>query len=205
MLGLRCRTARGLRAASAGGSIEGSNGIVCQREGGNLDQSFRRAVCDSLPSRRAAGAGRAMADPADHGDLPFPPGICDRHSGPRRGDVAWRNLRPAVRDGEPARRQRQYRSRRRRRRPRPTATPSWWRRSGPTVANKFMYKTMSYDPERAFVPVVMLGSSPLIIVGSPKIPPTNLKELVAYAKLHPGASSTPQPSGTARRRISRWS
>src|SRR5438477_8732182 len=44
---------------------------------------------------------------------------------------------------------------------------------GPIVANKFMYKTMSYDPERAFAPVVLLGSSPLIIVGSPKIPSAN--------------------------------
>ena len=49
-----------------------------------------------------------------------------------------------------------------------------------------MYKTMSYDSERAFAPVVLLGSSPLIIVGSPKIPPTNLRELVAYAKNNPG-------------------
>ena len=57
---------------------------------------------------------------------------------------------------------------------------------GPIVANKFMYKTMSYDPERAFAPVVLLGSSPLIIVGSPKLPAANLKELVAYAKGHPG-------------------
>jgi tripartite-type tricarboxylate transporter receptor subunit TctC len=57
---------------------------------------------------------------------------------------------------------------------------------GPTVANKFMYKTMSYDPERAFAPVVLLGSSPLIIVGSPKIPPVNLRELIAYAKNNPG-------------------
>lgn len=57
---------------------------------------------------------------------------------------------------------------------------------GPIVANKFMYKTMSYDAERAFAPVVLLGSSPLIIVGSPKIPPANLRELVAYAKSHPG-------------------
>jgi tripartite-type tricarboxylate transporter receptor subunit TctC len=56
---------------------------------------------------------------------------------------------------------------------------------GPTVANKFMYKTMSFDPDRAFVPVALLGDSPLIIVGSPKIPPKNLKELVAYAKENP--------------------
>ena len=57
---------------------------------------------------------------------------------------------------------------------------------GPTVANKFMYKTMSYDAERAFAPVVLLGSSPLIIVGSPKMPAANFEELVAYAKSNPG-------------------
>ena len=57
---------------------------------------------------------------------------------------------------------------------------------GPTVANKFMYKSMSYDSERAFAPIVLLGSSPLIIVGSPKIPPTNFKEFVAYAQQNPG-------------------
>jgi len=57
---------------------------------------------------------------------------------------------------------------------------------GPTVANKFMYKTMSFDPDRAFAPIALLGDSPLIIVGSPKIPPENLKELVAYAKTNPG-------------------
>ncbi len=57
---------------------------------------------------------------------------------------------------------------------------------GPTVANRFMYKSMSYDSERAFAPVVLLGSSPLIIVGSPKIPTANLKDLVAYAKSNPG-------------------
>lgn len=57
---------------------------------------------------------------------------------------------------------------------------------GPIVANKFMYKTMSFDSERAFAPVALLGSSPLIIVGSPKVPAANLKELLAYAKSNPG-------------------
>ena len=57
---------------------------------------------------------------------------------------------------------------------------------GPTVANKFMYKTMSYDPERAFAPVALLGSSPLIIVGSPKLPAANFRELVAHARENPG-------------------
>jgi len=57
---------------------------------------------------------------------------------------------------------------------------------GPAIANKFMYKTMSFDAERAFAPVALLGSSPLIIVGSPKVPATNFRELVAYARQNPG-------------------
>jgi len=57
---------------------------------------------------------------------------------------------------------------------------------GPIVTNRFMYKDMAYDSERAFSPIVLLAASPLIIVGSPKIPPTNLKELIAYAKANPG-------------------
>ncbi len=56
---------------------------------------------------------------------------------------------------------------------------------GPLVTNKFMYKTMPYDSERAFAPIVLLSSSPLIIVGSPKIPARNLPELITYAKANP--------------------
>ncbi|MGD0026033.1 MAG: tripartite tricarboxylate transporter substrate-binding protein [Xanthobacteraceae bacterium] len=57
---------------------------------------------------------------------------------------------------------------------------------GPIVTNRFMYKDMGYDPERAFSPIVLLAASPLIIVGSPKLPVTNLKELVVYARDNPG-------------------
>ena len=57
---------------------------------------------------------------------------------------------------------------------------------GPTVTNKFLYRNMGYDPDQAFAPIMLLASSPLILIGSPKIPPTNLKELVAYARQHPG-------------------
>ena len=57
---------------------------------------------------------------------------------------------------------------------------------GPTVTNKFLYRNMGYEPDKAFAPIMLLGTSPMIMVGSPKIPPTNLKELLAYAKEHPG-------------------
>jgi tripartite-type tricarboxylate transporter receptor subunit TctC len=57
---------------------------------------------------------------------------------------------------------------------------------GPIVNNKFLYRNLDFDPDRAFAPVALLAYSPLIIVGSPKLPVQNLKELVAYAKAKRG-------------------
>ncbi len=63
---------------------------------------------------------------------------------------------------------------------------------GPIVNNKFMYKNLDFNPDRAFAPIALLAYSPLIIVGSPKLPVRTLKELVAYAK----AKSGPLNAGT---------
>jgi tripartite-type tricarboxylate transporter receptor subunit TctC len=57
---------------------------------------------------------------------------------------------------------------------------------GPIVNNKFMYKNLDFDPDRAFAPIVEIAYSPLIIVASPKLPVSNLKELIAYAKAKRG-------------------
>jgi len=57
---------------------------------------------------------------------------------------------------------------------------------GPIVNNKFLYKNLDFDPDRTFAPVAALAFSPLIFVGSPKLPVKNLKELVAYAKSNRG-------------------
>jgi len=56
---------------------------------------------------------------------------------------------------------------------------------GPIVNNKFLYRHLDFNPDRAFAPVAALAYSPLIFVGSPKLPVKNLKELVAYAKHGP--------------------
>lgn len=57
---------------------------------------------------------------------------------------------------------------------------------GPTVTNKFEYKHLEFDPEQAFAPVALLAEAPLFVVGTPKLPFANFKELVAYAKKNPG-------------------
>ena len=57
---------------------------------------------------------------------------------------------------------------------------------GPIVNNKFLYKHLDFSPDRAFAPVAALAYSPLIFVGSPKLPVKTLQELVAYAKAKHG-------------------
>jgi tripartite-type tricarboxylate transporter receptor subunit TctC len=43
----------------------------------------------------------------------------------------------------------------------------------------------AYDPVRDFTPVVLIGSSPMVILASPKLAATNIKELIALAKAKP--------------------
>ena len=57
---------------------------------------------------------------------------------------------------------------------------------GPIVNNKFLYKHLDFNPDRAFAPVAALAYSPLIFVASPKLPVKTLQELVAYAKAKHG-------------------
>jgi len=57
---------------------------------------------------------------------------------------------------------------------------------GATVSSKFLYRNLSYDSDRAFTPVVMLATTPMTIMASPKLPVNSLRELIAYAKKNPG-------------------
>ncbi len=64
--------------------------------------------------------------------------------------------------------------------------------------NKTLFKTLSYDLTKDFVPVSQLTSGPLVIVANPALPAKNVKELIALAKAKPGdlsfASSGPGQS-----------
>jgi tripartite-type tricarboxylate transporter receptor subunit TctC len=51
--------------------------------------------------------------------------------------------------------------------------------------NPAMYK-LRFDAEKAFVPVAMLGSGPIALTVSPKLPANSVKELIALAKAQPG-------------------
>ncbi|RAI35131.1 Bug family tripartite tricarboxylate transporter substrate binding protein [Rhodoplanes serenus] len=57
--------------------------------------------------------------------------------------------------------------------------------TGPAATNKLMYKEMSYDPQKDFAPVVLIGRSPVIVVARPQLPADTLAGLVALAKANP--------------------
>jgi tripartite-type tricarboxylate transporter receptor subunit TctC len=57
--------------------------------------------------------------------------------------------------------------------------------TGPAATNKFMYKGLTFDPERDFAPIVLVGKSPVIIVTKVEAQARSLQELIAQAKANP--------------------
>ena len=63
----------------------------------------------------------------------------------------------------------------------------------PIAMNQLMYKSMPFDQKTAFVPVVLIAKSPLIVVANPKTPFNTIKEMAAYAKANPGKLNVGHP------------
>ena len=74
--------------------------------------------------------------------------------------------------------------------------------AGPLVISQHFFPKLGFDPT-AFVPVSIVASQPLVLVAHPKLPVSNLKELVASAKASPkrisfasaGIGSSPHLTG----------
>jgi tripartite-type tricarboxylate transporter receptor subunit TctC len=56
---------------------------------------------------------------------------------------------------------------------------------GPGLQNIILRKKPPYGLSD-FAPIIFVGYTPLIIAANPKLPAANVKELIAYAKAHPG-------------------
>jgi len=54
-----------------------------------------------------------------------------------------------------------------------------------TINPKLM-KSLPYDPEKDFVPVVQLAQAPLFLAVHPKLPVSTMKEFIEYARANPG-------------------
>ena len=52
--------------------------------------------------------------------------------------------------------------------------------------NQFLYKSMPFDPDKAFVPISMVADMSMVVVVNPKTGITTLKQLVDFAHAHPG-------------------
>jgi tripartite-type tricarboxylate transporter receptor subunit TctC len=52
--------------------------------------------------------------------------------------------------------------------------------------NPSIYSKLSYDPDKSFAPVAMLGTGPVVVLVSPNLGVGTLAELIALAKAKPG-------------------
>src|SRR4029453_4810935 len=66
---------------------------------------------------------------------------------------------------------------------------------GAMTINPATYSKLPYDPVRDFAPISMICSFPLLVVVDPKLPVKNVKELIEYAKAHPGKSNYAPSAG----------
>jgi len=69
---------------------------------------------------------------------------------------------------------------------------------GPTL-----YKGVEYDP-RSFVPVAPIATVPYVMIGGPKSPFATAREVVAYAKAHPGKLTIGVPNGAPPHMLAAW-
>jgi tripartite-type tricarboxylate transporter receptor subunit TctC len=56
---------------------------------------------------------------------------------------------------------------------------------GPLAANRTLFRSLGYDPEKDFTPISLFAILPNVIVINAKLPPKTLTEFVAYARQHP--------------------
>ncbi len=64
---------------------------------------------------------------------------------------------------------------------------------GPASLNKLLYKSIPYDHDRDFDPIILLSDAPQAIISSPKLPIRTLAELVAFGKANPGKLTIGHP------------
>lgn len=59
----------------------------------------------------------------------------------------------------------------------------------PQAANPSLFKKLPYDPIKDFTPIARVGYYPFVLVVNPNIGATSVKELIDYARAHPGKLS----------------
>ncbi len=57
---------------------------------------------------------------------------------------------------------------------------------GVLAINQWVYPDIGFDPEKELTPIALAGHVPNVLVANPALPAKSVKELIAYAKQHPG-------------------
>ena len=65
--------------------------------------------------------------------------------------------------------------------------------SGPLANNKFLYKSMPFDPLKDLTPIVAVGEIPMGLAVNPKLGVNTLKEFLDRARANPGKLSIANP------------
>ena len=61
--------------------------------------------------------------------------------------------------------------------------------NGPVATNKYLYRSLPYDPEKDFTPISLLASAPQLLVVAPELKVDSLKAFIDYARANPGRIS----------------
>lgn len=57
---------------------------------------------------------------------------------------------------------------------------------GPNAINAGLYAKLPFDPVKAFTPIMLTTSVPMVLLVNPSLPVRTTQELIAYAKANPG-------------------
>jgi len=61
--------------------------------------------------------------------------------------------------------------------------------NGPVATNKYLYRSLPYDPEKDFAPISLLASAPQMLVVMPELKLDSFKAFIDYARANPGRIS----------------
>ncbi len=77
--------------------------------------------------------------------------------------------------------------------------------TGEFAVNPVMFKSLPYNPEQSFTPVIMLSDAPMLIVVNIQSPINSVKELMAAARNKPGSVTFGSPgTGSVNHMASEW-
>jgi len=74
--------------------------------------------------------------------------------------------------------------------------------SSAMAINLTLFRQVTYDPERDFVPISLYVKSPFILVVNPDLPAKSVPELIAYAKANQGKLSYSSPGAGVAQHLS---